>query len=319
MNTLLTWRSCSLVMCTSSRDKVPSGSSRSSSVSATALGCSCISLDMKSSYPSLRAASRSQLTVMVWGSTSAPVPSVTRNRSRSQLGHLVVLQHEEVPCLAQDGGDVRRQEGGVAVETHQQRGDPPGRHDQVWLGGAHHGQGEGPPNPGQGRAHGVGQSELGVFGGRRLDQVGQHLGVGLRFEAVAGGDQLVGQLHVVLDDPVVDQGELARAVHVGVGVVFGGTAVGGPPGMADAGGRTGRGGLRPLGQVTERPGAVGRPGAPQAVGGVRTDQGDAGRVVAAVLEPAQPLQQHLEHVRRIDGAEVRGSGDSDDAAHRSRG
>ncbi|MDP1805826.1 MAG: hypothetical protein Q8K72_11705, partial [Acidimicrobiales bacterium] len=48
---------------------------------------------------------------------------------------------------------------------------------------------------------------------------------------MAGGRQLVAQLDVVLDDPVVDEGQGAGAVGVGVGVGLGRPAVGGPPGV----------------------------------------------------------------------------------------
>ncbi len=240
-------------------------------------------------------------------------------RARPQLGHLVVFQHEELAGEAEDGRDVRGQEGGITVHPHEQGGDASGGHDQVGLVGSHHGQGEGPPHPGQGRPHGTGQSVLGPVDQCRLDQVGQHLGVGLRLEPVPGGDQLVGQLHMVLDDAVVDQGQSGRAVHVGMGVALGRTAVGGPPGVADAGGRADGSGLGPLDQVIERPGAVGRPGPPQPVGRAGTDQGDAGRVVAAVLEPAEALQQHLQHVDRLGAVAGGGPGNADDAAHGTRG
>ena len=43
-----------------------------------------------------------------------------------------------------------------------------------------------------------------------LEQVDDDFGVGLGRERVAGGDELVAQLHVVLDDPVEDDRELGR-------------------------------------------------------------------------------------------------------------
>ena len=48
------------------------------------------------------------------------------------------------------------------------------------------------------------------------------------------------ELEVVLDDPVVDEGEATGAVEVGVGVVVGRVAVGGPAGVADRRVRAGR-------------------------------------------------------------------------------
>ena len=67
-----------------------------------------------------------------------------------------------------------------------------------------------------------------------FDDVGDDLGVGLGDEVVAGGDELALEGEVVFDDAVVDDDEGAGAVAVGVGVLFGGAAVGGPAGVADA-------------------------------------------------------------------------------------
>jgi len=67
-----------------------------------------------------------------------------------------------------------------------------------------------------------------------FDEVGDDLGVGFGDELVALGDKVFFNGEVVFDDAVVDDDEGAGAVAVGVGVLFGGAAVGGPPGVADA-------------------------------------------------------------------------------------
>ena len=67
-----------------------------------------------------------------------------------------------------------------------------------------------------------------------LDEVGDDLGVGFGEELVALGDEGVFEGEVVFDDAVVHDDEGAGAVAVGVGVFFGGAAVGGPAGVADA-------------------------------------------------------------------------------------
>ena len=67
------------------------------------------------------------------------------------------------------------------------------------------------------------------------DQVDSHLGVGVAGELDAGRLQLVAQCHVVLDDAVVDDGDLARRVAVRVRVAVGGTSVGGPASVTEAG------------------------------------------------------------------------------------
>ena len=63
-------------------------------------------------------------------------------------------------------------------------------------------------------------------------QVGNDLRVGLGGEAVAGLQQLLLEIQVVLDDAVVDYGDFPHLVGMGVGL--GGPPVSGPAGVADA-------------------------------------------------------------------------------------
>ena len=69
---------------------------------------------------------------------------------------------------------------------------------------------------------------------RLLHEVREDLGVGLGVEAVAARRELVAQVREVLDDAVVDDRDLARAVHVGMGVEVVGPAVGRPAGVREA-------------------------------------------------------------------------------------
>ena len=101
--------------------------------------------------------------------------------------------------------------------------------------------------------------------------------------------QLGAQVREVLDDAVVDDRDRAGAVDVRVRVAVVGRAVGGPAGVADAGGG---GRQRAVGQraleVGQLAGALRR--RQLAVG----QQGDARGVVAAVLQPPQALDDHVE-------------------------
>src|SRR5690554_5424815 len=63
-------------------------------------------------------------------------------------------------------------------------------------------------------------------------KVSDYFGVGFRGKAVAQLLELFTQLIVVFDNAVVDYGQSLG--HVGVGVVFGGFAVGGPSGVGYA-------------------------------------------------------------------------------------
>ena len=132
-----------------------------------------------------------------------------------------------------------------------------------------------------------------------VQQVGDHLGVGLAFEDVPLGGQLGLQLGEVLDDAVVHQRHAPGLVRVGVGGGRG--AVGGPAGMADAD----RGLHRVLGQD-------GLQIADLALAAAAFDMavdhgGDPGGIIAAVFQPLQAVDQ-----TGNDGAVSR---DADDAAH----
>jgi hypothetical protein len=125
--------------------------------------------------------------------------------------------------------------------------------------------------------------------------VGDDFGVGFGDEGVAGGDELALEGEIVFDDAVVDDDEGSGAVAVGVGVLFGGTTVGGPAGVADAEGAVdGVGGDDGL-KVAELAG-----GATEFEGGGASGYGDAGGVVATVLEAAQAFNDDGDDGLRTD-------------------
>ena len=74
--------------------------------------------------------------------------------------------------------------------------------------------------------------EVGATQRRSREHVRDDLGVGLRVEDGALGFELKAQLHVVLDDTVVDQDQVVDLVWVCV--LFGGRAVRRPAGVPDA-------------------------------------------------------------------------------------
>ena len=118
-----------------------------------------------------------------------------------------------------------------------------------------------------------------------LDEVGDDLGVGFGLELVALGDEGLLELEIVFDDAVVHDDEGAGAVAVGVGVFFGGAAVGGPAGVADAVGAVEGRGLDGGFEVAELAGGAAEVEGVRVFGGAA--DGDAGGVVAAVFEAAE--------------------------------
>ncbi|MNL40138.1 hypothetical protein D3C87_1624630 [compost metagenome] len=133
-----------------------------------------------------------------------------------------------------------------------------------------------------------------------MDQVGHHLGVGLRLETVAHGAQFLAQRFVVLDDAVMHQRDgLVREMRVGVDRI--GLAVRGPArvGNAQRAGQAGR--LRLRVQIGHA-----RDGA-RALQRLVAHDGHAARVIAAVLQATQAFDQDRNDIARGNRA--------DDATH----
>src|ERR1700761_7106394 len=123
------------------------------------------------------------------------------------------------------------------------------------------------------------------------DQVDGHLGVGVAGKLDTGRLELVAQRRVVLDDAVVDDGDLARRVAVWMSVAVGGTSMRGPARVPQAGAAgQGRGVC-----LVERALQVGQPaGAPtDRQLPVSVDQRYARRVVASVLHPTQRVDDNV--------------------------
>ena len=121
-----------------------------------------------------------------------------------------------------------------------------------------------------------------------MDQVGDDLGVGLRFERIAQRLQARALFLVVLDDAVVDQGHAVADVRMRVGL--GDAAMGGPAGVADAQVRVEAFGQRGAFHFRDPAGAA------HAADLVALDHGDAGRIVTAVFQPLQSFDQYRNHI-----------------------
>src|SRR5665647_2168142 len=117
-----------------------------------------------------------------------------------------------------------------------------------------------------------------------LDEVHHYLGVGLALELMPARAELGAQLLVVLDDAIDDDRDLARAIVVRVRILVTRPAVRGPARVAEAHdglGRVGPGRREQGVEVADRTYRL------EAVG---LHEDDAGRVVAAVLEASEAVE-----------------------------
>ena len=147
---------------------------------------------------------------------------------------LAVLEHDHVARGVDHGDDVRGDVAPALAAADDDRGILACHGDRAGLVGAHHGEAVGAHDARRRLAHRL--HEVAGLGVRLLDQVREHLGVGVAREDVAAALELLAQLSEVLDDAVVDDGDAAVAARVRVRVGGRGAAVRRPAGVADAAG-----------------------------------------------------------------------------------
>ena len=228
-------------------------------------------------------------------------------------GQLVVGQREDPAGVADEGGDVRGQERHAVVQPEDEGGEPAGGDDGVGLVGVITAMEKAPRTR---------RSMRRVASARRASaSLASCSSMRWAMTSVSVPEVNVCPLatkpacssSVVLDDPVVDEGEAAGAVGVGVGVLLGRVAVGGPAGVpdgrvrADAGAPAVRWRARSPGQGCRRrgpawPGLAGPPdGAvghhgdarPSRTPGTRAGGGPPRRSGTASASPVTPMMPHM--------------------------
>ncbi|MPM15727.1 hypothetical protein SDC9_62099 [bioreactor metagenome] len=209
------------------------------------------------------------------------------------LHHRVLAEFEGLAGVLDERGDIGGEEVLPLAQADDQRGVAAGGDHPVGRPGVDGDQGEGALEPVDDGVQGVEQGR--PLGDLDTEQLRGDLGVGLGAEGDALGGQLGAQLGEVLDDAVVHDGDPAVLGQVRVRVAVGGGAVGGPAGVADAGA-----GLRQRvlvqGHLEVQQLAGLLLGGDPPVG----HDGHTGRVVAAVLEAPEPLDDDLTGAARPD-------------------
>jgi hypothetical protein len=205
----------------------------------------------------------------------------------AQIGDVALLEEHEALGHRQQRHHVRSDEVLADTQADHQRAAATGRHQPAGFVDRDHAQGVGALQLGD---RGLDRSEQVEAGGQVVvDPVHHHLGVGVGVELVIvlGGPERL----EVLDDAVVNQPDPFTA-EVRVGIRLTGWSMGRPARVCDAGAP----GERRLGQRRlETRHLPGHAGALQAAG-LAAQHRHAGRVVAAVLEPMQALDQDRDHV-----------------------
>ena len=223
---------------------------------------------------------------------------------------LVLAELDGVAGVLDERGHIGADEHLAVTDSKHQRRGAAGGDDRARFVGVGEDQSEVAVEPAQHGQHRRRKVSCGVAVVVLLgDQMDGHLGVGVARELDACGFQLAAQHRVVLDDAVVDDGDLSGGVAVRVCVAIGRPAVSGPARVAEARAADEAGGLG----FAERGFQVGQPAGPATHRQPATaiQQCDPRRVVSSVLHPAQRIDHNIAGRALPDVA--------DDSTHRRRG
>jgi hypothetical protein len=165
----------------------------------------------------------------------AAINSGHGHRHRVDVGYVPFVEEDHPARVGEHRCHIRREEVLALAQPDDERHVHPGADQPIRLGGVHHGQRVRAVRLPQRDPRGLGD----VAGVRLLDEVRERFRVGVRAQLVAALAQTVAQRLEVFDDAVVDDGDLARAIGVRVGVQVVGPAVRRPArmGKADSGRR----------------------------------------------------------------------------------
>ncbi len=220
---------------------------------------------------------------------------VDRPGFAAHVGNVAILEVRHPVRDRKQRGRVGREEMVVGTDAHDQRAAGARADDASRLARRDHRDRVGAVELGDRHLHGAQQVAAARSVPVRVDEMRDDFRIRLRDERIALGDQPLAQRLEILDDAVVDRGDLAMR-RVRMRVRRRGRAVRRPARMRNAGQRRE---LRRLGLRREIGHARGADEPPQLrrVGGA-VDDGKPGGIVAAILEPADAVDQDRDHVAR---------------------
>ena len=205
-------------------------------------------------------------------------------------GDIAVLEVDHLVGVLNDGTGVGAEEEFVVADAHHQRALLAGGNNLVGVALVEHRNGIGANHLAERHLHRRQQVDALVFLDI-LDELDEHLGVGVALELHAFLLQLLLQVGVVLDDAVVDDGQIARLRIMGVRIAARRLAVGSPAGVGNADGAADVLVGAILAEVVNL--------ALRLIDiqlALAVDKRHACRVVATILEPAQSFYQDGEGI-----------------------
>ena len=216
----------------------------------------------------------------------------------SDDGHFLVAKEHDIARVTQNGWNVGSHEELVLTEPDDDGGAVANRNDLSWIVGRDDHQRKKAAKQQERAPDRHFQARIFHFA---FDEMSDDLGIRFRDEPMALPLKLALQIEVVLDDAVVHDHDLPAAVAVRVRILFCRTTVRGPSCMADtvvAGNRLGIDRVRKTRQLAGRPAQL---------DAAVVYHGNARRIVTAVLEAPEPLDEH--------GNDRLGPDVTNDAAH----
>ena len=219
---------------------------------------------------------------------------------------LVVVQVNHIAGVSHDRANITRQKMFVLAYSQDERASAPCADDDAGDIRMHDRDAIGPDNLTQSTANGLDQRAFVLRGRlfkRLTNEMGQDLCIGLGVEFMPPFDELLAKSLVVFNDAIVHEVKTPRTVRVGVGVFAGHRAMSRPAGVADA--DLTRNGIffdlfSQIGNASNGFSDIDTP---------RLKQSHTGRVVSAIFQAAQTVQENRKSVR--------GSYVSNNSAHKS--
>ncbi len=205
-----------------------------------------------------------------------------------QPHHIAFIQVDESIGHRQQRQRVRRQEGLADADADHQRTALARADHHIGLVHRHDPQGVGTVETTDDPLEGA--EQIAVTAGLTLQQVGDHLGIGLGLEHVALIGELPTQLLVILDDAVMHHRQAVPRL-VGMGIGLAGPTVGRPAGVGNTAEAQQ---CRVLQSLLERGHLANRALAHQGAPGAAYRH--AGTVIAAVLEALEAFEQNILYV-----------------------